>query len=81
MRKTGVKATRAATYLAEVQKNDKKPADSMLTAIVDSDDKVQTIQDDYDSAEVEKAELDRLFDIFGNAHIHFRTIAKGRFEA
>ena len=81
MRKTGVKAARAATYLAEVQKNDKKPSDTLLGAIVDADNKVQAIQNDYDHAEVEKAELDRLFDVFANAHIHFRTIAKGRFEA
>jgi hypothetical protein len=80
MRKTGVKAARAATYLAEVQKTEKKPSDSLLGALVDSDEQVQTIQNDYDSAEVEKAELERIFSVLQNAHVHFRQVSKGRFE-
>lgn len=80
MRKSGVKAIRSAVYLAEIKKHDKKPSDVQLSAIVDSDDIVDREQQDYDTAEANKAELERLYDIFLNAHIYFRGIAKGSFN-
>jgi len=76
MKKSGVKAIRAAIYMAEVQKADKKPSDTMLANIVDMSDIVKSEQEAHDKAEVDKAELERLYDIFLNAHIFFRGLAK-----
>lgn len=78
-RKTGLKAIRAAVYLAEVQKNDKKPSDNLLNAIVDTNSDVAEAQDEYDRAEVAKLELERHYDIFHNGHLFARTVAKGSF--
>lgn len=80
MRKTGVKAVRAAIYLDGATKGDKKPSDVMLQALVDADPIVQGEQNDYDKAEASKDELERYYNIFREAHIHFRGIAKGKFE-
>ena len=80
MRKSGVKALRAAVYLEEVKKSDKKPSDVMLEAIINSSSMVQSQQDELDAAEVERDELRSFMDIFNNAHIFFRGISKGKFE-
>lgn len=80
MRKSGVKGVKAALYLNEVQKADKKPTEAQLTALIDSNEVVQGEQDAYDKAEVDSAELDRLYNIFREAHIYFRGVAKGKFE-
>lgn len=79
MRKSGLKAIKAAVYLAEVHKADKKPSDVLLNAIVDADELVSGEQTRLDEAEVERDELERLYDIFLNAHIYLRGIAKGNF--
>lgn len=79
MRKSGVKAIRAAVYLAEVQANDKKPSDVLLGAKVDSDKLVKDEQNAYDASEVQADYLENLLDVFRNGHVHFRTIAKGSF--
>jgi hypothetical protein len=81
MKKAGVKAIRAAVYLEECKKSDKKPSDVLLDAIVNSNDIVLGEQGRLDEAEVKKAELDRAFSILQNAHIHYRTIAKGAFSS
>ena len=80
MRKSGVKAIRGAVYLEEARRGDKKPSDTMLTAFVDTSDLVTGEQKRLDEAEVKKAELERIFDILTNGHIHYRTIAKGSFS-
>lgn len=80
LRKNGVKSIRAAIYLDIVQKSDKKPTEAQIGAMIDADKIVQDEQQAYDQAEVSKAELDRYYDVFQNAHVHFRTVAKGRFE-
>lgn len=79
MRKSGVKAVKAAIYMEAATKTDKKPSDVMLAAIVDMDKVVQSEQDGLDAAEVERATLERYYDIFVNAHIFFRGVAKGNF--
>lgn len=79
MRKSGVKALRAGVYMEAATKTDKKPSDVMLEAIVNKDKMVQSEQDGLDTAEVERATLERYYDIFLNAHIFFRGIAKGSF--
>lgn len=80
MRKSGVKAIRAALYLEIVSKSDKKPTEAQISALIDSDQLVTDEQLEYDRAEVDKAELERYYDIFVNSHIYFRGIAKGKFE-
>jgi Lon protease-like protein len=77
MKKTGVKSLRAAVYLEECGKTEKKPSDVLLGAIVDSSPAVSSEQSAFDEAEAAKDELERLYSIYQNAHIHFRTIAKG----
>lgn len=79
MRKSGLKAIRAAIYMEAATKGDKKPSDVMLQAIVDLNDMVQGEQAAFDAAEVDRDDLERYFSIFQAAHIHFRTIAKGVF--
>jgi hypothetical protein len=81
MKKSGVKAIKASVYLDEVKKNDKKPSDVMLNAIVDTNELVIGEQERLDRADVYVALLNNYMSIFGNAHIHFRSIAKGSFSA
>lgn len=80
MRKTGVKALRAQAYLEEVKKADKKPSDVMLEAIVNSDTTVRDHQNELDASESHREELERLYNVFREAHIHFRGISKGKYE-
>ena len=64
MRKSGVKAVKAAIYMDAATKFDKKPTEAMLAATVDSHEVVQSEQEALDKAEVSKSELERLYDIF-----------------
>ena len=80
MRKTGLKALKASVYLDSVSKSDKKPSDTMLEQIVNSDEMVTKEQHAFDTAEVSHNELDRIYSVLKEAHIHFRTIAKGAFN-
>ena len=80
MRKTGVKAIRAAIYLEEATRNEKKPSDTLLSAIVDKSKLVQDEQNLFDTTEVERDNLERYYNIFKEAHLYFRALAKGRFE-
>jgi hypothetical protein len=72
-----VKEIRARMYLEECGKADKKPSDVLLGALVDSNPLVMAAQNGFDEAEVDTGELERLYNVFGNAHIHFRTISRG----
>lgn len=81
MKKTGVKAIKAATYMNAASAGEKKPTEAMLAATVDQNTIVQKEQDKLDDAEVTKAELERVYDVFLNAHIYFRGVAKGNFNA
>lgn len=82
MRKSGVKAVRAAIYLesAKPGADGKKPTEAALTALLDSNELVNGEQTAFDEAEVAAEELERYYNIFQNAHIYFRGIAKGKFE-
>lgn len=80
MRKTGVKAIKAAVYLKEATKGDKKPSDVLLGALVDSNDAVRQEQDAFDEAEVKRDNLHNYYNIFKESHVYARGIAKGRFE-
>jgi hypothetical protein len=85
MRKTGVKAIRAAVYLRCVEEGmkgpeKKKPSDVLLEALVNRDELVTGEQVSLDTAEAERDELENFLHVFKEAHIYFRGIAKGRFE-
>lgn len=80
MKKAGVKATRASVFLSEVRKHDKKPSDSMLDNVVSGNEQVQNEQTKFDEAEVNYEYLENYMTILREAHIHFRSISKGRFE-
>jgi len=79
MRRTGVKAVRAAMYMESASKGDKRPTEAAIAAMVDISPVVQAEQDTLDQAEVERDDLKRYYDIFTNAHIFFRGVAKGNF--
>jgi hypothetical protein len=80
MRKSGVKAIRASIYLDIVEKSDKKPTETAIGSMIDIDPLVNKEQNSFDKAEVDRNQLERYYDIFSNAHVHFRTIAKARFD-
>ncbi len=80
MRKSGVKAVRAAIYLDIVQKSEKKPTEAQISAQIESDKLVLDEQRDLDSSEVSRDELERYYNIFQNAHVHYRNVSKGKFE-
>jgi len=79
MKKTGVKAVRAAIYLDVVQKNEKKPTEAAIAAMVDTNEVVQNEQVGFDTAEVNAEELERYYQIFREAHVWARGIAKGNY--
>lgn len=80
MKKNGLKAVKATIYLEECSKTEKKPSDTFLSAKVDQNELVVSQQDEFDKAEVSRDSLQNYFNIFKDAHIFFRGIAKGRFE-
>lgn len=80
MRKSGVKAVKAAVYMKLATATDKKPSDVMLQNQVDLDVIVQKEQDGLNKAEVDKELLERYLSIFKESHIYYRTISKGVYE-
>lgn len=76
MKKSGLKAIRAAVYLEEVSKSEKKPTEAMLSAILDTNELVSGEQTALDTSEVEVEELKRLYDTYNNCHIYYRNIGK-----
>lgn len=80
MRKAGTKAAKAAVYLDEATKTEKKPSDVFLQALVDSNELVLGEQKRLDEAEVSRDELQNYFNIFKDAHIYFRGIGRGKYE-
>ncbi len=81
MRKASLKAVRANVYLTEVSKGEKKPTEAMLSSLIDTNESVMTEQGALDEAEAERDNLKRYFDVFSQAHVHFRSIAKGSFNS
>ena len=77
MRKAGVKSVRAAVYMTNATKTDKKPSDTYLEAIINMDELVLGEQRALDEAEVLVDQLRTYLSVFKEAHIHFRSIAKG----
>lgn len=81
MKKHGVKVTRADAYMSEIKKHDKKPVESFLEAAVTMDGNVIEAEHDYAKADVQRELIQNYLDIFKDAHIYFRGIAKGTYEA
>lgn len=80
MRKSGLKAVRASVYIDAATKGEKKPTEAAIEATITTHEIVQSEQDSLDKAEVRRDELQRLFGVFKEAHVHFRQMSKGRFE-
>ncbi len=80
MKKSGVKAIKAAVYLEAATKTEKKPSDVMLDAIVNTNELVMGEQKLLDTAEVNKAALENHLNVFRESHIFFRGVAKAKFE-
>ncbi len=78
-KKSGTKAIRAALYLEEVSKVERKPSDVMLEAIINNSPLAQAQQMQYDEAEVLKVSLDHYMSIFQQAHHHFKAISRQGF--
>lgn len=79
MKKTAIKALRAALYENACKGHEKKPTEGTLTALLDSNELIIGEQNRLDEAEVEVLELKRTYDIFNNAHVHYRNVSKGAF--
>lgn len=77
MKKTGVKAIKAAVYIEKATEGDKKPSDAFLEAYVNSDKRVRAEQEGLDKAEVLADGMRNYYNIFREAHIYMRGIAKG----
>ena len=79
MKKSGLKAAKAAVYADIISKSEKKPTESALEHALNADEIVTAAQDAFDTAEVDRDELERYYNIFKEAHVHFRRVAGGRF--
>jgi membrane-bound lytic murein transglycosylase B len=77
-RKQGLKAIKAALYLEAATKTEKKPSDTMLENLVTQNELVAGEQTAYDQAEAELANLERIYGVFKEAHVHFRGISRGQ---
>lgn len=80
MRKSGLKAVKAAVYMEACSKADKKPSDVLLEHTINMHELVAKEQDGLDEAEVTRDDLERYFRIFESAHVYFRNVAKGGFN-
>lgn len=80
MKKAGVKAIRAAIYGDILSKNEKKPTEAAIDHLINSDKIVLGEQEELDKSEVDRDDLNRYYNIFQNAHIYYRGIAKGKFD-
>lgn len=80
MRKATLKSLKSTVRLEEVGKHEKKPTEGALEDAVNTSKSVIEEQESLDLAEVNRDGLERYYNIFREAHIYFRGIAKGRFE-
>lgn len=80
LNKQGTKQKKASVYLAEVAKNEKKPSDSLLEQVVNTNPGVMAEQKRLDESEVSRDALQDYQNVFKDAHIYFRGIAKEKFD-
>lgn len=76
MRKQGVKSIRAALY-GKIKREAEKITEAAISAKLDCDELVSGEQQAYDEAEVDKAELERIYNVFQSAHVYYRQISRG----
>lgn len=80
MRKRGLKALKAGIRSQEIAKNPaKKPTEGVLEDTVALDPIHAQEEEAFDTAEVESEALERDYNIFREAHIYMRGVAKGNF--
>lgn len=79
MKKSGIKAVKAGAYMEIATAGDKKPSDTFIENAVNKNELVNKQQDALDTAEVERDALERYYNIFREAHIYFRGMAKTSF--
>lgn len=77
MKKVGLKAIRAAVRLEAAKSGDKKPTESIIDAMVDTNELVSETESGYDAAEVASQAADRQYNIAKESHLYFRSVAKG----
>lgn len=77
-RKSGVKAIRAALY-TNIRSGPDKVTEAAIEAQLNANDIVEAEQKSFDEAEVNRDELERLYNVYINCHIYFRGVAKGSF--
>lgn len=80
MKKQGTKAIRGQVYLDRASKGDKKPTEATLASMIETNDLVKAEQQQFDVAENKSDYLKNLLSVCKEAHIHFRTIARGQFN-
>ena len=80
MKKQGAKAVRGDVYLKEVKAHEKKPTESALESAVNLNTEVLDAELAFAEAETSKNRLSIYEDVVKDAHIYFRTIAKGSFD-
>ena len=78
MRKSGVKAIKAAVYMDAATKSEKKPSDVMLNNIVDMNEIVQGEQRSFDEADVLKDKYQNYLNICKEGHVYFRQMSKAQ---
>ncbi len=80
MKKAGTKAIKAKAYTDCVGAAEKKPSDVLIENVVVQDSMVIENQSMQDKAEAHRDSLERYYQIFREAHTHFRMIARGSFN-
>jgi hypothetical protein len=78
MKKTGLKAIKASMYMEAATKGDKKPSDTFLDALI-TKEMDGSYQNQLDEAEAYLDKLNNYYQIFTQAHIHYRQISKASF--
>lgn len=76
MRKQGVKAIRAALY-TDIKSKADKVTEAAITAQLDAHELVAGEQEAFDLAEVERDELERMYNVYTTAHVYFRQLSRG----
>jgi hypothetical protein len=81
MRKRGLKALKSAvrTNAIRTAEGSRKPTEGVLDDIVNMDELVSGEEASFDEAEVKADALERDYNVFKDAHIYFRGVAKGSF--
>ena len=80
MKKNGVKTIKAAVYMEELTKHEKKPAEGFLEHAINLNKLVGDEQSAYEKVDARKDALNTYLSIFREAHIYFRTVSRGSFQ-